>query len=758
MTVRDAVPAPSDREEETVEPPPAPTQETELEAGDLAAAVAAALAIMDDDRFRRRAENYLLKADAEVGLAVLVRGGADRIAQEPDREALKCLPPGDIRVRARDCMVLHNQRLVHKLVPRYLEQGLDYEDLFQNGVLGLMTAARKFNPAKGFKFSTYATWWIRQSISRAIADEGALIRIPVHMHEQVRKVAGAERTLAGQGRSTRAADVAVYCDMSVGKIEEVRRLSRRTDSLDRVIGDGSTLGDLVGRTHALPSVEQGVLHAIQLEQVMAVVDSFSGRDARILVRRLGLDGDDPSTLDELGQEFGVTRERIRQVEVKARVALKDRLQEAGIVHRHDDGHGRELDEEKTGPAARRSVGNAAIAAVAQEPQPQQDVEREPRKNLLPVPVPVPVPVPEQQLTPRAAEPAAVAEEIHEPQADRGIGDLPERSPSSAVATSGVSVASVTPEQSPPAAMPPAVAEPAQHSADWQEALRMPTAFAGGVAWLAEYALLAVGHLQLTVLLGRSAADAVMRAAREQGILDRPVVTALEVLRRVFDTVKAAGLMPEDFFERPAEALVGLTPRMYLSKKPLVLSESRLAVRDALLEFVAEVPLREDAAGPPDAKEDAHGLSGNPSVDQLVQPEEAPNYAGLPDGPTTPAEADPACIEDLVAGLERDFARAETERQLAQLRAEAEQSLTAAREEYEAQMARLRHEHRLHLAEEQDRADARLDAAHADTERQLGAQEEALLRRVDESLLRTPPGTASAQSGRRQNRTPRRGSP
>ncbi|MEV6401568.1 sigma-70 family RNA polymerase sigma factor [Streptomyces bobili] len=120
------------------------------------------------------------------------------------------MPPQDLRIRARDCLVLHNQRLVHKLVPRYLDQGLDYDDLFQHGALGLMRAARKFDPAKGFKFSTYATWWVRQAISRGIADEGAVIRIPVHMHEQVRKVALAERTLAIQGRPAGVADVAVY--------------------------------------------------------------------------------------------------------------------------------------------------------------------------------------------------------------------------------------------------------------------------------------------------------------------------------------------------------------------------------------------------------------------------------------------------------------------------------------------------------------------------------------------------------------------
>ncbi|AXE81552.1 hypothetical protein C5746_36590 [Streptomyces atratus] len=226
--------------------------ETGEDIGDLTDAVAAALTVLANDRFRRRPDMHLLSAEAEVGLAVLVRGGPDRMAEEPDDETLSGLPSDDLRIRARDCLVLHNQRLVHKMVPRYLEQGLDYDDLFQHGALGLMRAARKFDPAKGFKFSTYATWWVRQSISRGIADEGAVIRIPVHMHEQVRKVALAERTLAMQGRPAGVADVAVYCDMTMQKVEEARKLSRRTDSLDRVIGDGVTLGDFIEWTNPRP--------------------------------------------------------------------------------------------------------------------------------------------------------------------------------------------------------------------------------------------------------------------------------------------------------------------------------------------------------------------------------------------------------------------------------------------------------------------------------------------------------------------------
>ncbi|KAB2592535.1 MULTISPECIES: sigma-70 family RNA polymerase sigma factor [Streptomyces] len=682
---------------------PFPLRETETGegVGDLAAAAAAALTVLANDRLRRRPETRLLSAEAEVGLAVLLRGGPDRMADEPDDETLSGLPPDDIRIRARDCLVLHNQRLVHKMVPRYLEQGLDYDDLFQHGALGLMRAARKFDPAKGFKFSTYATWWVRQSISRAIADEGAVIRIPVHMHEQVRKVALAERTLAIQGRPAGVADVAVYCDMTMQKVEEARKLSRRTDSLDRVIGDGVTLGDFIGWTNPLPPVEKGVLDTMLLEQVRSVVDTLSEREAHILVRRLGLDGDEPSTLDELGRQIGRTRERVRQIESKAKKKLQYRLAEAGLTaaYRYDGGLGEEPgtagEPAGSGAGAREEGSEAqrvpdtlpdpapeqappavmALSAEAGETpdgeHPDEHMPAEPGEHTAPgeALTDSATDTPSEALTALAVE----LEELEEPEVRRpavrsddpppvteqGLGPVaeahdaesgtglvprprtepvlesaPERSRSAQAAVTGASGPSV-PE--------PVAPESPQYTADWQKALRMPTEFGGGVAWLAEYALLALGHAQLTVLLGPSSADAVARAARDRGVLDRPVTAALEVLRRVFDAVKEAGLRPESFFEKPAQALVGITPRAYLAARPLVLSESRIALRDALRDFVAEVPLRAGQGAAPAGSspgslvagphaEPVPGPAGSAQVRAAGVPGEA--TAASPDGPRT----------------------------------------------------------------------------------------------------------------------------
>jgi len=616
------VESPPAEESDTEEWPDGPVDEPPLEPSEavvptgagLAAAVVAARAVMREDRYRRRPEKYLLTAEEEVGLGVLVRGGcADGTGEEPDQETLNALPPDDIRICARDCLVLHNQRLVRSMVPRYLDQGLDYDDLFQHGVLGLMRAARKFDPAKGFKFSTYATWWIRQSITRAIADEGALIRVPVHMHEQIRKVANAERTLAAQGRPATVADVAVLCDLSLQKVEEARRLSRRTDSLDRVIGDGATLGDFVGRTRPLASVEDGVLNALLAEEAMAVVNTFTGRDHRILVRRLGIDGDEPSTLEELGREFGVTRERIRQLEVKLRPALQERLRKASSVglravlpHEEAEsaGNGNAPAAARAVPAARRArtvrsqpgAGGdqkAGVAAGTLAAQPSVTSPRGEAETVIP------------------AENDSVAEAARE----GAVPAVPQ-------------LTTPTPEVT---AVPETTVSASHESArdfgatvdvpDWDRACRLAKA-PSGQAWLADYALAAVGHQGLTAFLGQPAADAVLRIAREREPADLPVLTALEMLRQVFDSVAEAGLRPEDFFDRPAEALCGVTPRFYLANKPLVHGNPRLAVRDALREFLAAAPPRRGAAQDKERGEAAQKLDAHPQVgaaDREVHP-------------------------------------------------------------------------------------------------------------------------------------------
>ncbi|MFD7553936.1 sigma-70 family RNA polymerase sigma factor [Streptomyces sp. NPDC059835] len=731
--------------------------------GDVARAVQAAQVVLNEGRFIRRPENRTLTAQEEVGLAVLVRGGADRIDSPPTEAEIAALAATDLRVRARNCFVVHNQRLVHSIALRHAGQGLDHEDLFQHGVLGLLRAAIKFDPTRGYKFSTYATWWIRQSISRAIADEGAVIRIPVHMHELVRKVAAAERRLQSEGRPWSAAHVAVACDLSVRKVEEIRRISRRTDSLDRVIGDGVHLGDLVALDRPLPSAEHLAMAAIGHEYLHSLLTRFDAREARILLRRTGLDGGERSTLDELGKEFGVTRERIRQVEKQAFQAFRDVLLADGI----GPGHAEPPDpkpRKRKAPSkrARRLRTPAGVPAqrapLSTQPPREPDVPAGAEGDVPEVvDVPAQSPLFEAAMFRPAEAGQAQSFELElepepepepEPEAESAVGPDPARA----------SEPWPQPQQAPdpgPEPTPGRDPEPepeagstGKYPPDWEQALAMPAVFSGTVGWLAEYALVALGDVELAGLLGQSVADDVVKAVKSRGTLDRPAVTALEVLHKVFDAVKNTGRRPSDFLDRSFEALNGASPRAYLAERPLVRSESRVAVRDALREFNSHPTAPDEASAmarmPSSSAAEAaaaeeHAVRTEPV--EAAQPARTPEpvasdpvvqtAAAAPATKRVPA-AEAAVVAELGAPIAPradggsaeqhgpDAVRESYERRIAALRAEAA-----------ASERRLRQEHADALEKERRRA---LGAA-ADTERQLGELESVLLERVDRALQR-----------------------
>ncbi|MFC3349416.1 RNA polymerase sigma factor RpoD/SigA [Streptomyces echinoruber] len=297
----------------------------------LSDAVRAARAVLEEDRWRRNPAKVVLKADEEVGLAVLLRGGTDRLGRDVPAEEIAALPRDGERWRAYECLVLHNRRLVWKIAKGYQGRGLDIDDLVQHGTCGLLRAVRRFDATKGYKLSTYATWWIKQAITRAIADEGTLIRLPAYVHEKVGKVAKAERKLLGEGRARTIDNVAYVSGLTFAEVEEVRRISRPTDSLDRIIGDDAALGDLIIGPSRLPGPAEVLIRKEFQARLRHVLEHLSERERYVLVRRTGLDGGEPDTLEDIGVVFGVTRERIRQVESKAKAKFRGELARHGLL-------------------------------------------------------------------------------------------------------------------------------------------------------------------------------------------------------------------------------------------------------------------------------------------------------------------------------------------------------------------------------------------------------------------------------------------
>lgn len=275
-------------------------QDVEVDERDLDLSIPEGIAIDDPVRMylKEIGKVPLLSPDEEINLAQRIEDG-DQVAKKKLAEA--------------------NLRLVVSIAKRYVGRGMLFLDLIQEGNLGLIKAVEKFDYRKGYKFSTYATWWIRQAITRAIADQARTIRIPVHMVETINKLIRVSRQLLQElGREPQPEEVAKIMEMPVDKVREIMKIAQEPVSLETPIGEeeDSHLGDFIPDDEA-PAPAEAAAFTMLKEQLINVLDTLTPREEKVLRLRFGLDDGRARTLEEVGKEFNVTRERIRQIEAKA---------------------------------------------------------------------------------------------------------------------------------------------------------------------------------------------------------------------------------------------------------------------------------------------------------------------------------------------------------------------------------------------------------------------------------------------------------